>query len=262
MKTKVISLFLITLLIFTSCSTVPKNPGDTTGEDDGIVYPEADVSGMNVTYAITENGAVPISVAEGGYSMLAGENYYYNVQNTVDMNTDIPTKTFTAFSDSGINLGQCDFDKMTGDSYKTLVTSGNWKLCPNIRKTTYSSKKADASYADFIFSVFPDSFQSATDINITDVWEYDCDSDGVNEAVVKASGENYIILVFLSQTLGNCVLASEFDNCDGYEATPFFADLDGNGSYSLCTLYGGGLKTFCVYKENTLDEEYRIYLPV
>ncbi len=259
---KILPIILIILLIFTSCSAKPKNPSDTTGKDDGIVYPEADVSGMNVTYVITENGAVPISVVEGGYSMLSGENYYYNIQNTVDMNTKIPEKTFTAFSDSGINLGTVDFENMTGDSFKTLVTSGNWKLCPNVRKTTYSEKKADASYSDFIYSVFPDNFQSINDINITDIWEFDSDGDSVNEAVVKASDDNYIILVFLSQTLGNCVLANEFQNCEGYEAIPFFADLDGNGKYSLCTLYGAGLKTFCVYKENTLDEEYRVYLPI
>jgi len=259
---KILPLILITLLIFTSCNASTKNPTDTTGESDGIVYPEADVNGMNVTYIITDVGAVPISIDEGGYSMLTDENYYYNLQNTVDMNPDIPQKTFTAFSDSGVNLGQVGFDKMTGDSHKTLVTSGNWKLCPNIRKTTFSSKKADASYADFIFSCFPDNFNSVTDINITEVWEYDCDGDSSNEAVVKAADENYCILAFLSQTLGNCILACELENCENYVATPFFADLDGNGIYSLCTLYGSGLKTFCVYKENTLDGEYRVYLPI
>jgi hypothetical protein len=259
---KLLPLFLVMLLIFTSCAPSAKNPSDTTGDDDGIVYPETDTKGKNVTYVITQNGAIPISIVDGGYSMLSGENYYYNLQNTVDMNPDISKKTFTAFSDSGINLGSSDFDKMTGDNYKTLVTSGNWKLCPNIRKTTYSSKKADTSYAEFIFSVFPDNFASVSDVNVTDVWELDTDSDGTNEAVVKAAGDNYVILVFLSQTLGNFVLACDFEHCDTYVATPFFADLDGNGCYSLCTLYGAGLKTFCVYKENTLDEEYRVYLPI
>ena len=128
--------------------------------------------------------------------------------------------------------------------------------------SSYSSKKADPSYADFIFSVFPDNFNSVNDVNITDVWELDTDSDGINEAVVKAASDNYVIVVFLSQTLGNCVLANEFQNCKDFVATPFFADFDGNGSYSLCALYGAGLKTFCVYKENTLDEEYRVYLPI
>ena len=154
---KLLPLFLVMLLIFTSCALSAKNPFDTTGDDDGIVYPETDTKGKNVTYVITENGAVPISVVDGGYSMLSGENYYYNLQNTVDMNPDIQKKIFTSFSDSGINLGSSDFDKIKGDNYKTLVTSGNWKLCPNIRKTTYSSKKADSSYADFIFSARFDS---------------------------------------------------------------------------------------------------------
>lgn len=259
---KILPLILIVLLILASCSVSPKNPSDTTGEGDGIVYPEADVSGTNVTYIITDSGAVPISIVEGGYSMLSGENYYYNLQNTVDMTPDAPQKNFTAFSDSGINLGFADFDKITGDAYKTLVTSSNWKLCPNLRKTTFSDNKADISYAEFIFSVFPDNFNSATDVNITDIWEFDSDGDGSNEAIVKAVGDNYCILAFLSQTIGNCILACEFENCKNFVATPFFADFDGNGSYSLCTVYGAGLKTFCVYKENTLDEEYRVYLPI
>lgn len=266
MKFKILPLVFIFILLLTSCSKSSPHTQNTTGEDDGIVYPETDISGMTVTYILTPDGAVPISVCEGGYSLLTSENYYYNLQNTVDMNADMPNKSYTAFTDSGINCGSVSFDDITagkveGESFHTLVTSGNWKLCPNIRKTSYDGN-ADSSYCDFIYQSFPDNFASAADIKVTDIWEYDADDDGNAEAVVLSKTDDYTVLAMLSQTIGNKILASTFVKGSDFTAAPFFADLDGNGAYSLITAWGDTLKTVSVYKENTLDEEYRVYLPI
>ena len=69
-------------------------------------------------------------------------------------------------------------------------------------------------------------------------------------------------MVLLSQTLGNKVLASSFEEDDGFVAVPFVADLDGNGAYSLVCVWGNSLKTVTVYKEKTTDTDYTVYLPI
>lgn len=268
MKFKLVSIILIMLLIVTSCSKSAPTPDSTTGEDDGITYPETDVTGVNVTYIKTPSGLVPISICEDGYSTLSSENYYYNLQSKVDNARLLDQKSYTAFTDSGINRGTVDYDdiiqnEVEENDFYTLVTSGNWKLCPNLRKTAYDKDtEADDGFKEYILESYPDNFKSVSDITVTDIWEYDSDADGANEAVVLANGDGYTVLAFLSSTLGNKILAASFTDEADYVAVPFFADLDGNGIYSLVTVWGGGLKTTSVYKENTLEEEYRVYLPL
>ena len=158
MKLKILPLLLAVLTLASSCSKkTPEIPKNTTGKDDGIVYSEPDVSGTNVTFLFTPSGNIPISVCEGGYSMLSGENYYYNLENTVANSRTLDGKKYTAFTDGGTNIGSVSSDgKNAGEEYRTLVTSGNWKLCPNIRKTTYTDKKADSSFGQFISDTYKD----------------------------------------------------------------------------------------------------------
>ncbi len=267
MKSKVISLLLILSLCLFGCTKPPASPGDTTGEDDGIQYPAADISGSTVTYLKTDAGCVPISYCTNGHSMLLGENYYYNIQNTVDNDLTVCEKQFTVFTDTGVNKGNVNFADITDNKINetplhTLVTSANWKLCPNLKKISFEKDTADSGYKQFILESFPDSFASASDIAVTDLWEYDLDCDGLVESVVLADADEYTVMVLLSQTLGNTVLASSFKEDNGYMSVPFFADLDGNGDYSLITVFGNSLKTVMAFKEKTLEPDYTVYLPL
>lgn len=267
MKVKVISVFLIISLCLFSCAKAPLIAGDTTGEDDGIEYPAADTSGTTVTYLKTDAGFVPISFCTGGLSMLSGENYYYNLQNLAENDLTVSQKKFTVFTDNGTNRGEANFtdvcdNKITDPPLHTLATSANWKLCPNLKKTTFSENTADSGYKQFILETFPENFKSAEEIFVKNLWEYDLDADGTCESVVLADTDNYTVMVFLSQSLGNIVLASSFEEDDGFVAVPFIADLDGNGAYSLMCVWGNSLKTVSVYKEKSIQNDYTVYLPL
>ncbi len=267
MKQKLLPLLVIFSLLLCSCSSASVQPGDTSGKDDGIKYPEADTHGSNVTYINTEVGMIPISLCDDGYSMLTGENYYYNIENTVDNDLTLSDKKYTLFTDNGTNCGDVSFTDITNNKikqqpYHALVTSGNWKLCPNLKKTSYTENTADKGYKQFISESFPENFASASDVTVTHIWEYDVDGDNSSDSLVLADTDSYTILAFLSTTLGNKILASSFENDTGFVAYPFIADLDGNGVYTLVTVSGNGLKTVTVYKENTLESDYTVYLPI
>ncbi len=267
MKAKVISIILILSLCLFSCTKAPLLPGDTTGEDDGIQYPAADTKGTTVTYIKTDAGFIPISFCTDGLSMLSGENYYYNLQNLVENDLTLGEKQFTVFTDNGTNRGNVNFadvidNKITDPPLHTLVTSANWKVCPNLKKTSFSENTADSGYKQYILETFPENFGSADEIFVTGLWEYDLDADGTCESVVLADTEAYTVMVLLSQTLGNTVLASSFEEDNGFVATPFIADLDGNGEYSLVCVWGNSLKTVTVYNEKSTQIDYTVYLPI
>ncbi len=267
MKAKVISIILIISLCLFSCAKAPLLPGDTTGEDDGIQYPAADTKGTNITYLKTDAGFIPISFCTDGLSMLSGENYYYNLQNLADNDLTLTEKQFTVFTDNGVNRGGANFadvcdNKITDPTLHTLATSANWKLCPNLKKTSFSENTADSGYKQYILETFPDKFKTADDVFVKNLWEYDLDADGTCESVVLADTDTYTVMVFLSQTLGNTVLASSFDEDDGFIAVPFVADLDGNGAYSLVCVWGNSLKTVTVFKEKSIQTDYTVYLPI
>ncbi len=267
MKPKIISMILIILLCLCSCANAPLAPGDTTGEDDGIQYPTADLTALTVTYIVTRAGAIPISFCQNAHSKLSGENYYYNLENIAENDLTLSERQFTVFTDTGKNCGNKTFSDITENKISeaplhTLVTSANWKMCPNLKKTSFSENIADSSYKQFILESFPDVFKTVDDIHVTDLWEYDIDADGTSESIVVANTDSYTIMVLLSQSLGNMVLASSFENDEGFVAIPFVVDLDGNGKYTLMTVWGNTLKTVTVYKESTLDTEYTVYLPI
>ncbi len=267
MKTKVISIILILSLCLFSCAKSPLLPGDTTGEDDGIEYPPADITATTVTYITTNAGAIPIAFFQNGHSKLVGENYYYNLQNLAENDLTLSDRKFTIFTDTGINRGNTTFasvceNKISEAPFHALATTANWKLCPNLKKTSFSENIADNGYKQFILETFPDSFKTADDVFVTDLWEYDIDADGACESVVLANTDTYTVMVLLSQTFGNAVLASSFENDNGFVATPFIADLNGNGTYTLVTVWGNSLKTVTVYKENSTEVDYTVYLPI
>lgn len=267
MKAKVISIILILSVCLFSCTKAPLLPGDTTGEDDGIQYPAADITATTVTYLVTQAGNIPISFCRNGHTKLTGENYYYNLQNIAENDLTLSDRQFTVFTDTGKNCGNVNYssvceNKITEAPLHALVTSANWKLCPNLKKTSFKQNTADIGYKQYILENFSENFKTAEDIFVTNIWEYDFDADGTNESVVLADSDDYTVMVFLSQTLGNTVLASSFENDDNFVATPFIADLDGNGTYTLVTVWGNTLKTVSVYKEKSLDTDYTVYLPI
>lgn len=267
MKVKIISIILIISLCLFSCAKSPVTPGDTTGEDDGIQYPAADTTGTNITYLKTQVGCIPISFCTDGLSMLSGENYYYNLQNLAENDLTIGEKKFTVFTDNGTNRGNANFadiidNKITDPSLCTLVTSANWKLCPNLKKTSYSENTADSGYKQYILETFPDKFASSDEVFVKTVWEYDLDGEGTCESVVVADTDAYTVMVLLSQSMGNTVLASSFEDDNGFVAVPFVADLDGNGAYSLVYVWGNSLKTVTVCKEKSITCDYTVYLPI
>lgn len=267
MKSKVISIILILSLCLFSCSKAPLLPGDTTGEDDGIQYPAADITATTVTYLTTNAGAIPVAFCQNGHSKLVGENYYYNLQNLAENDLTLSDRKFTVFTDTGINRGNIPYasiceNKITEAPFHAVVTTANWKLCPNLKKTSFSENTVDNGYKQFIIETFSDKFKSPDDVFITDLWEYDIDADGTVESVVLANTDSYTVMVLLSQTLGNSVLASSFENDNGFVAVPFIVDLNGNGIYTLMTVWGNTLKTVSVYKENSTEVDYSVYLPI
>jgi len=267
MKAKVISIILILSLCLFSCTKAPLLPGDTTGEDDGIQYPDADITASTVTYIKTNAGVIPISFCQNGHSKLVGENYYYNLQNLAENDLTLSDRKFTVFTDTGINRGDatygavCD-NKIDEAPFHALITTANWKLCPNLKKSSFTDNTADDGYKQYILQAFPENFKTVDDVFVTDLWEYDFDADGSLESIVLADTDDYTVMVFLSQTLGNVVLASSFENDDGFVAVPFIADLKGNGAYTLMTVWGNTLKTVSVYKEKSLEADYTVYLPI
>ncbi len=267
MKAKVISIILILSLSLFSCTKAPLSPGDTTGEDDGIQYPTADITASTVTYIKTNAGMIPISFCQNGHSKLTGENYYYNLQNLAENDLTLSDRQFTIFTDTGINRGNSTFsdvadNKITEAPLHALATTANWKLCPNLKKTSFSENIADSGYKQYILETFPDNFKTVDDIFVTDLWEYDIDADGTTESIVVADTDAYTVMVLLSQSLGNCVLASSFENAKDFIAIPFIVDLNGNGTYTVMAVWGNTLKTVTVYKENCFDIDYTVYLPI
>lgn len=232
MKSK-IALCFITMLLFSGCAK-------TQPEKQSIIYPPADVTGINVTYVDTGKTLTPISLIKDGTSLLSGENYYYNIESTVNNSDGLQGKTYTAFSCTGENNGNVSLDKCPKS--EALITSGNWQLCPDMR---YGTKATD-EYREFV-----------ADRNITDVWEYDLDGDGANEAIIRACAENTQAIYIMSTTLGNSIL----QECEG-TATPYIADFDGDGEYSIMTLCGNSFKMVTVYKEKSVEPEYTVYLPL
>ena len=267
MKTKVISIILILSLSLFSCTKAPLAPGDTTGEDDGIQYPAADITATTVTYIKTNAGMIPVSFCQNGHSKLTGENYYYNLQNLAENDLTLSDRQFTIFTDTGKNCGNTTYasvndNKISEMSFHVIATTANWKLCPNLKKTSFAQNTADSGYKQYILEAFPDNFKTVDDVFVTGLWEYDLDGDGCCESVVLADTDTYTVMVLLSQTLGNTVLASSFENDNGFVAVPFIADLNGDGTYTLMTVWGNTLKTVTVYKDKSLETDYTVYLPI
>ena len=256
MKLKVF--IIITALILSGCSKAPDS------NDNSTVYPEADVTGYNVTYIDIGDRMIPISLVKDGKSTLTGDIYYYNLSNIVSNKTELCDKSYTYFSGDGKNLGtvvytDLDSNKIKSESYNTLITSGNWCLVPALRYLQTEKNKAPAEYMQAPLELMPDIYKSKDDISITDIWEYDLDSDGSPEAIVKSQSEKGTLLYLLSPTLENRVL----EYSDGHiTAIPLIADLDGNGVYTLITVSGTNFKTAKVYKEKSLDTDYTVYLPI
>lgn len=259
MKFKIMPLILVLAFMLSGCKKQSIIPTPNPQQTDDVVYSEPDTGGTNATYIFTDSGWIPFSVCENGYSMLSGENYYYNLQNTLENRDGFEKKTLSIFDDCGKNKGS---DLAKSAPLGAISTTGNWKLCPTVKKTNYGKNKADSGFCQFIFDSFPDKFSSASDVGVKTVWECDVDGDGTGEAVVLSENKDSTVLVFLSQSMGNKILAASFETDKNYVASPFFADLDGNGVYSLVVAWGDGLKTVTVYKENALEEDYRVYLPI
>ena len=265
MKIRKMLALLLLLILMASCSKTSPVPDDSNFED-GVTYPQTDVSGINSTYIITDKGAVPLAYSNDGVVPLVDDIYYYNLENVISSDESVRLKTFTYFDSAGHNLGSVSFDdfeqnKTDNTPFATLATTGNWRLSPDMRTVYFEDASAPDEYISYIKDNFPDFF-AETPVNITALWETDIDMDGTNEAVVKASGDGYAVISLMSQTLGNYVLMSDFSTDQGFVAQPFFADIDGNGKPSLIILSGGTLKTATVYQECALTPQYRLYLPM
>ncbi len=257
MKLKI--LVLITLLLLSGCSKSPDS------EIQEITYPPADTKGINVTYINTKNGLVPICYTKDGKISLSGENYYYNLKNIISSEQSLKDKAYTYFSHTGKNLGSVNYSELESKLLcntpcSALITSSNWQLSPTLRyESVKDSKKTAIEYRQFLTDTYPERFEDIDSVNITDIWEYDLDGDSANEAILKAKDENGIILYLMSPTLSNCVLE---ETGSDFTATPFIADLDGNGKFSLLTVTGDNFKYVTVYKENSMECEYMVYLPI
>lgn len=264
MKLKPILSIIVTLFLLASCSK-PTLPNDSNA-NDGITYPETDVSGINSVYIITQNGPVPLSYSNDGVVPLVDDIYYYNLKNVISSDESVKQKAFTYYDSVGHNLGSVSYpdfesNKKEYNPYTTLVSTGNWRLCPDIRTVTYSDALAPNEYTTFIKESFPNEFAS-TPVTVTNLWETDVDMDGTNEAIVKAKGDNYAVIAMLSQTLGNYILCSDFSATQNYVCQPFFADIDGNGKPSIIIIEGDTLKMATVFKECSVTAQYRLYLPM
>ena len=266
MKAKLIIPALLAVLLISGCSDGSSNLQPIP--DQEIEYEQTDVSGVNTVFLKTKDGFVPISYVVDGKSQLSGENYYYNIQTIIDSQKSLYDKKLTCFGSDGKNMGSTTFsdlkeNKIKSDPYQMLVTSGNWKLSPTMRYESYDKKDSVGDgYKQFIFESFPEHFSSVSEITVTDIWEYDIDGDGTNDALIRALGDGYAVLAVQSPGLGNKILASCFDDVTQYSIHPFFADIDGDGLYSLITVSGNSFKTACIYKANSLEKDYIIYLPL
>ena len=267
MKIKLIIPALLALLIITGCSA-GKNPDSDMPPEQEITYEQTDVSGTNTVFIKTKDGFVPISLVIDGKSRLSGENYYYNLQSIIDSESSVKDKNQTYFGSNGQNMGSVSYgeleqNKIKAEPYQMLITSGNWRLSPSIRYETFSNKDTVGDgYKQFIFESFPDKFASVSEINVTDIWEYDIDGDGTNDAVIRAVNDGYTVLAVQSPGLGSKILASDFNADADYTAQPFFADIDGDGTFSLITVSGNSFKTVRVYEPNSLEPDYIVYLPL
>lgn len=252
-------ILLLVMLGGCAANNTPQTP------DGNIEYPPADRSGIIVTYLCTPSQAVPIAVSEDGNSRLTGDIYYYNLQAALNADERVSDRQYTRFDCDGKRLGVSSAQDAAKASskYCELITGGNWMLCPTVRHLSSDSKNAptDNGYCEFIHSSFPDKFGSAQDVFVTDMWEYDIDGDGANEAIIRAAGEGYYVLALQSQSLGNRILASAFGD-SSFSAQPFIADTDGDGSFSLIVVSGNSFKRVNVYAKNCADIEYTVYLPL
>lgn len=265
MKKRLIPILIISVILLNSCAAKPQpqNPGQ-----DDIDYGMPDTSGMNSVSIVTKSGIVPIMYIKNGNVPLTDENYYFDIRSLIESDNAIKQKSFTYFDISGRNIGSVSYDNMGTNKikpkpYEAIITSGNWKLCPDMRYECYADMKTsqDGGYSDFITSSFSEAFADKKP-NITDIWEYDIDLDGTNEAVVRAMDEGYTVLALLSQSLGNMILASDFESDGKYVAQPYFVDTDANGKFSLMLLSGGTVKTVKMFAENTLKPQFTVYLPL
>lgn len=256
MKLKLTAWLLMALILLCGCAKSPKDGAE--GENNNVTYDTPDTAGLNITSIKTQGGYIPISVVKDGKSQLSGENYYYDIQNILSLEPTLEDKTLSYFDINGENVGAD-----TGENYTVLSTTGNWKLSADIRHQTFTDPKKSASdgYKQFISESMPEIFPTVADVNVSDIWEYDIDSDNITEAVVAACSDDVSVLAVLSQTLGNKMLAF-FPKTDTSLAAAYFLDIDGNGEFSLVTVSGNAYKLVTVYKENTLDPDYSVYLPV
>ena len=257
-------LIILISVLLCSCSNKAK-PHYQENTGDNVTYEPSNTDGINGVYIITEKGPVPIAYTKNGTLPLSGDVYYYNLKNILWNDEAVKQKTFTYFDEFGCNVGKksySDFEKDTNDPYKALALTGNWRLCPDMRHIEYDEKSTPPDEYKTLFLSGFDGKITEQNLNITDAWETDLDKDGTNEAVVKAKGDNYVVIILLSETMGKNVLYSHFDGGQNFDARPFFADLDGNGIPSAMILSGDSLKTVCVFKEKTPTVSYCVYLPI
>lgn len=258
MKRKLI-LPLMILLLLTGCA----KGGETAPSPAPVEYGTPDRTGVNVVWIRTPSGLIPVARTVNGNGTLKGENYYYQLQATVDGDGVIGTKTLTAFDADGNFLGAvADSELQKADPYTLLVTTGNWQLSPAVRHTRYSAKEdAGDGYKQFIFESFPDRFGATSDVCVTDLWEYDLDGDGANDAIIRAIGKDCTVLAVQSPALGSRIL--DFYGEEGnYDTCVYFTDAEGDGSFALMTVCGNALKKATVYRPGTLEVDYTVFLPL
>lgn len=252
-------LIILALILISSCSA---NKGiSDTNKNDGISYPAADTKGTHTVYFPTATGAYPVNISVNGNCILADDVYYYNLTNFLSKDETVKSNTFTVFDANGHNKGAVPFSELEGEnckleSYSALVTSGNWRLCPDMRVVEYNKESpAPTEYTDFLNQ----NFEGKT-FEVNKLWETDLDLDGNNEAVFTAISDDTSALALMSSTLGNKVISTCIAN--SAVVCPYFADFNGDGKPALAVLSGDGLKTLSVYKDCTLDAAYTLYLPI
>ncbi len=262
MKIRFLICFLICSLALVSCNK-PNNANSS--KPDETIYDTPDISGSNVVYVKTNSGYIPICYLKSSNLMLEEENYYYDLQNIVKNDDTLNKKSYTSFDIYGSNLGKTDYDtleKDKSDPFSKLFTSANWKLCPSISINDYNSKKhADNSYKQFIFDSFSENFSTLEDVTITQIKHFDLDGDGSNEAVVTAKGKDFTIVALLSQSLGNKILTSAF-NDTSFSAETYFIDYNADGKFALFVMSGNSFKKITAYKDCSVTYDYTVYLPL
>lgn len=225
MKRLFLVLTLITLLLC-GCAKAPEPAPEPE-------YPAPDPSGIHAVYVETPSGLIPVSVTKDGREELSGDNYYYNLTAL-----GLPDRPLTAFSATGENLGAY----APAAPYTRLITTGNWRLCPRV-----NTPAPAAEAQQFVKSLLPSA-------EIQTVYELDLDGDGAGEQFIIAADDRAHLLV-RSVTLG------EREVCSDSEIAPFFADLDGDGAFTLVTLAGSKLKKATVYTPD-LAPDYNVFLPL